>query len=313
MASPAGSVERRYPVIELTDEDAGRLLARVPDLPAPIRTELLLGGHVNSNYAVWLEDGRRAVVRLYAGGEACRRAELEALRAVAGSLPVPQVYLSLGAGECIDHPCALLQWIEGGPLDLALRSRPADAKALGRVVARVLVQIGEHALPGGALRSPRDSMRAYLFEGALERHLGHASTSKLRGFVAEHAELLENQAVASHLVHGDFQGDNILVRPRDGGWVVAGILDWEWAHEGCPLADLGSLLRFDGEASVGFALGLEEGYAAEDAPLPPDWRRSARIWDLLAQCEKLSDPRDRGEVTRRSVRIIERCLEDYAS
>jgi len=50
---------------------------------------------------------------------------------------------------------------------------------------------------------------------------------------------------AAYLVHGDFGKRNLLVRSIAGQWIVAAVLDWEFAVSGSPLADLGHFLRYE--------------------------------------------------------------------
>ena len=125
--------------------------------------------------------------------------------------------------------------------------------------------------------------------------------------------LIDALGGATRLVHGDFQNDNILVRNVSGEWEVAAVLDWEWARNGSGLQDLGSLLRFRSDASPAFHKGLEAGFARRGEPLPREWKEAAAILDMAAQCEKLTHPKHRGEVTLRSIRLIERCLSEYGA
>lgn len=53
----------------------------------------------------------------------------------------------------------------------------------------------------------------------------------------------DREGAAATLVHGDFKPDNLLVAP-EGERVLQGVLDWEMAGRGDPLADLGWLLSY---------------------------------------------------------------------
>ncbi|HEY8059998.1 MAG TPA: phosphotransferase family protein, partial [Acidimicrobiales bacterium] len=84
------------------------------------------------------------------------------------------------------------------------------------------------------------------------------------------------------VVHGDFRNGNLIVGP-DG---LRAVLDWELAHLGDPLEDLGWLCvrawRFGGRGPVGGFGEREELYAAYEAaggrPVDPD---VARWWEVL--------------------------------
>jgi len=305
-------MERRYPLIDIGVEDAERLLRPLPGASRPRALELLTGGHINTNYVVSFDDGRRVVLRIYAHGEAAFRKEVELLRALHGSIPIPRVYAAVFEPQFFQYPYVVLEWVEGGALNETLSSSPAAAPEIGEAVAATLLRIGGHAFPAYPPFAFVEYVGECLFERGAARYLGAETSARLWAFAQEQSGALDELCRGEALVHGDFQGDNILVKESGGRWEVAAVLDWEWARTGCYLSDLGSLLRFEGEASAGFQRGLEEGFSRRGAPLPREWRRAARIWDVAAHCEKLAYPRHRGEVTLRSIRNIERCLRDYA-
>jgi len=304
-------MERRFPLVEIDLETAARLLERIPGAPRPSAFELLAGGHINTNYAIDLADGRRVVLRIFASGEVAFRKESRVLAGLAGSVEVPRLFLSLYEPDLFAHPCTVLEWIDGSPLNATLTDHPRGAVEIGEAVAGTLLKIGRHDLPEYPAPLFLEFVRACLFDRGGEQWLGPDLTPRLWAFVQEQSAFLEDLGCPSSLIHCDFQGDNILLRQEDGAWKVAAVLDWEWAQKGCYFRDLGSLLRFDGEPASDFHRGLESGFARLGRPLPAAWRKAARIWDLQAHAEKLAYPRHRGEVTLRSIRIIERCLRDY--
>jgi len=164
------------------------------------------------------------------------------------------------------------------------------------------------------LRASHDTIsRECLFDRGAMLYLGTETVDKLWAFVQARSAFLNDLSQHKNLVHGDFQGDNILLQEKAEQWQIAAVLDWEWAHNGCILQDLGSLLRFQGEATVAFQCGIETGFSHNGRPLPFEWRMAARIWDIAANCEKLAFPRHRGEITLKSIGIIKRCLQDYAN
>jgi len=86
------------------------------------------------------------------------------------------------------------------------------------------------------------------------------------------------------LVHGDFRNGNIMVHPRDG---LNAVLDWELAHIGDPLEDLGWICvnswRFgvSGRTAGGFGSveDLLEGYrAGGGAAFTPE---DVKVWEVF--------------------------------
>lgn len=307
-------MERRFPLIEIGIETADRLLAGLPGNQQVETLQLLHGGHINTNYAVGLGHGRRLRLRIFVQGEAAFRKEIGVLRDLSEAVAVPRLLLADSRPDVFPYPFAVLEWLDGISLNEALTCAPEAAAAIGEQLAGILLGIQKQPLALPSFPPFLDYVGMCLFERGAAERLGAETAGRVWDLVREHGPALERgrRRRGDILVHGDFHGENIIVREDRGTWRVAGILDWEWAHNGCYLCDLGSLLRNDCALTAELQRGLQAGFRRSDAPPPDDWIMGSRIWDLAAQCEKLTGPNDRGEVTRRTVKIIERCLHDYA-
>jgi len=112
------------------------------------------------------------------------------------------------------------------------------------------------------------------------------------------------------LVHGDFNKRNLLVHRSGGRWRVAAVLDWEFAVSGSQLADLGSFLRYERTARPLAEPHFSSGYARAGGYLPPDWRRLARLVDLVALCESLSHDELPADVSSELVELLRATIED---
>ena len=89
-------------------------------------------------------------------------------------------------------------------------------------------------------------------------------------------------------MHSDFNPKNLLVNPATGE--LTGLLDWEFAHAGSPVTDLGNLLRFNRDPV--FVSAVLDGYLALAGHLGELGRRPverlldlARAADLVALTE----------------------------
>lgn len=306
------SQERRFPLVKIDAPVAAKLLRQLSCFSQIQLFELLAGGHVNTNYLVQFDSGRRVVLRIYAQGEEAFRKEIKVFGVVEDTVAVPELLLAVFEPSLFEHPFTVMEWVDGMSLSHALSSNPNEASEIGSVVATTLAQIGSHELPDYRARSLVESVEDYLFVRGGVRFLGNETADRLLNLFAHYGSLLASANEKERLVHGDFQGDNILLERKAGQWRVSAILDWEWAEHGCYLRDIGSLLRYPRYASELFQSGLEAGFLQVNEALPPDWRMAARIIDTAANCEKLACGRHRGEVTNRSIEIIRACLDDYA-
>ena len=195
-----------------------------------------------------------------AAGTAGVDLEVRLLRtAAAGHVPVPEVVAADVTGESFGAPAVLTARLQGETLPRRVLRDPGLATArnafaadCGRVLARV------HALPLGDLADlPRRDELAHLTE------LLDAALSPHPAFELALLWLRGNRPAPrpEAVVHGDFRLGNLLLGP-DG---LSAVLDWELAHAGDPVEDLGWVCvrawRFGGEPPVG-GLGRREDLLA---------------------------------------------------
>ncbi|MHB1685590.1 MAG: phosphotransferase family protein [Bacilli bacterium] len=138
-----------------------------------------------------------------------------------------------------------------------------------------------------------DTMEYFLFSSKVSRWLSDRLPVELMSFCARNAALFLEDCSGSRLVHGDFNGLNILMNHTD----VSAILDWEFGIAGSLFMDIGNLLRYrDFPYFDQFELGLQSGLSASGERLPEKWKLIARITDLVALCSMLDN--DFGGINR---------------
>lgn len=170
-------------------------------------------------------------------GSAGMAAEAALLRlAAAGGVPVPALHAELQADDGLGEGY-VMQRLDGetrGPRilrDPAFDAiRPRLAAQCGAIMARI------HALPRAALPPLRTAFAHDEAMGWAERLRAAGGVRPvlawaLRWLLA-HAPAPQGEAA---LVHADFRNGNLMVGP-DG---VRAVLDWELAHLGDPMEDLG--------------------------------------------------------------------------
>jgi aminoglycoside phosphotransferase (APT) family kinase protein len=209
--------------------------------------------------------------------------EAELLRlAAAAAVPVPGVRMVLEPGDGLGSGY-VMERLAGETIarrilrDEAFAAvRPRLARQCGEILARI------HAIPRASLPE------LPVADGAGQLALYRAAFDALDQprpvfelafrWIGEH--LPEPAPLA--LVHGDFRNGNLLVG-ADG---VRGVLDWELAHVGDPLEDLGWICvnswRFGAEPPVGGFGEREDLFAGYEAAggRPVDPAR-VRFWEIL--------------------------------
>lgn len=215
--------------------------------------------------------GERTVIRVYAarGERRPRAAEVDAavLRLVRGLVPVPEVLEVRRADPVAGTPAVLVtSFLPGTRLDLLLPEMPERMReTVGTTVGRVLSRLAQMPMLRAGVFVDGELRLGPLPDGAddltdwVEAHVqgtalagwSPADRDLLLG-VAGEAQALLDQIDRVCLVHSDFNAKNLLVNPATGE--VTGVLDWEYAHAGCPVTDLGNLLRFERDPAFGAAL-----------------------------------------------------------
>lgn len=264
---------------EEVDADAVRRVLESA-LPSPVDVERLTrlsGGASADSYALDAVDGHGArhelILRRETGRPAFgmaieKRAEaLTQLAAGAAGAPVAPVIAILEPAQGLGDGY-LMRRLAGETIPRKLLRDDAFAAArarLGDDCAAALARI--HHVPRQALPALPELSAAQQLEvlEALHRSFGQPVPTfelALRWL----RERLPRQPEESALVHGDFRNGNLLV---DADGLVA-VLDWELAHLGDPMEDLGWLCtpawRFGGPGEAGgFATGEQLRTAYQQA------------------------------------------------
>ena len=270
-ARPADAAQMRARLAAFLAEGSGDAGAAVEDL------RRMAGG---ASRELWAVDARvagerRALVLRRdppgrVGDSSDRGLEAALLRAAAGAgVPVPRVHWSCSDACVLGSPFFLMDHVEGETIPRRLLRDPEYAGArrvmtgqLGGILARVhaidpdrpeLAGLGA-GQGGGSARDEVQRIAAGVRALAAEPHP-----------VLELAErwLLERAPRSRRrtLVHGDYRIGNVIF----GAEGVRAILDWELAHAGDPLEDLGWLCtktwRFGSDLPAG-GIGTREELVA---------------------------------------------------
>ena len=240
--------------------------------------------------------GERTVVRVYGKrsawrGPAASEVDAGVLRLVRGLLPVPEVLEVRRADPSAGSPGMLVtELLPGTRLDLLLPTLDDVGRAkVGRELGGLLARLAQMPMPRAGLFVDGD-LRVDPFpvtdlaEFVRSRRAGTALADWSSDDFVRLVEVAD--AAQSHLdgvrrtclVHSDFNPKNVLVDPEH--LVVTGLLDWEFAHAGLPVTDLGNLLRFERDRVLAGA--VLEVFRAAVPDAGGDVLTRARAADLYA-------------------------------
>ncbi len=320
--------ERREPSVMLDQAAVVELLR--PAFPhADVEAiELLGGGLVNTNYRVTLAGRTEPVVlRIYTRDrDACAK-EANILKLVGTTVPVPEVLHVTGEDTHEGNPYLVLSWIEGvKPHGLLHAGTPADADGIGYACGATLAAIAHYTFPVAGFLGPdlaivepfvsiRAAMQGYIEECLTEQRvrdrLGPELVARLGRLVSDNGALFDELEGSTSLVHSDYKAVNLLVRNTSNGWAMAGVLDWEFAHAGTPLIDLGILLRESARLPAEFERGVVRGFRDDGGTLPQQWKRITKLVDLVNLCDFLTAEDDRGAMLQDVTGVVRATVEHW--
>ena len=244
----------------------GILVRNIPDFQQLLRVDRLSGGASQETYRIAIETptGEQLLaMRRAPGGVKVEPVpghpglDVEALlmrSARAVGVPEPEVYYVLRDEDDLGEGF-IMEWLEGEALGARIVRAPAYEQLRPRLAyecGKLMAKIHQIDLDATGLRSRLFEITPKEFvEQSWERYRLLETPQPMIDFTARW--LMEHLPVAPQmrLVHNDFRNGNFLV---DTEKVVA-VLDWEIAHIGDPMRDLGWICvnswRFGGAQPVG--------------------------------------------------------------
>ena len=264
--------------------------------------QLLTGGLINTNLKIDFVNSKESVViRFYRDGADVCRKECALHGLVASKVRVPRILESFPDGV-EDGPAFIVsEFVRGISFHDLKRTNNLDAIAQAAYsVGQTLASIGQFEFPKSGrlvtnaqqlevgepfVEGPDQNTR--LLDNLLEspkcqQRLGSMLVDKVHRFGRSWVGRLPSLENESSLVHSDFGNRNIMVREEHGRWVVAAIIDWEFAFSGSPLLDVGHFLRYENVGRPQREPHFSRAFVEHGGKLSDNWRDVVRVIDLTA-------------------------------
>lgn len=295
------ATNRRFDIVELSEPELTAMIQPVFAGQRVESAELLTGGVINTNYKVTVSaQPTPYVVRVYARDENAVEREAKITDLIAATVPVARTLYrgrhehrtdaAQGAGSY-----AIVEWRQGVVLQTVLDAD--DAAGIEDVFEHagfVLAAISKYKFDTTGFFNkelqvahafgddPTAYMKECLSKPEVRERLGGDLFEATRRFVERNGFQL-SAAGAPCLVHGDYNPRNLLVSQKNcsGGknWCVSAVLDWEFAHAGTVLFDIGNMLRNQHKYPQ-LQSRFISGFTEAGGELRPDWQQLSRFIDL---------------------------------
>ncbi|MCA0988336.1 phosphotransferase family protein [Guptibacillus algicola] len=312
--------ERNKPIIEPNFESFSEIIHSYYPDGRINEIELLTGGLSHSNYKIELIDSTWLVAR-FTTNKKTLILEQNLHRILPEQVKAPRfLYLS----HKPEYSVALVEWKRGVLLRDRLSSSANEMYAIGHSVGEQLASLRQLTFPSQGFldkhvkveqpfrltpESFYSIIESFIEKGPMTSRISKSLTNRILVFAKEHASLFLEDESEARLVHGDFNGLNILIE----GTEVSAVLDWEFAFAGSIYLDIGNMIRYDHFPNMeSFEDGLLSGLRNNGIVLSPNWRKLAKLADLVALCSLL-DSKYGGENRFKDItRLIEKTLRSYS-
>jgi aminoglycoside phosphotransferase (APT) family kinase protein len=263
---------------EITRQLTALVRAKTGDQTAHVSPLITLPGHAGQSYSFYLETGsgtsaksERMVLRLAPEGvrpvgtaDVVRQARI--MKSLEGTaVPVPPVRWLDDDPAAFGRGYFIVDFVQGDKLAMGDQEYPADVQQrFARSIVKTLANL--HAVPWEPRRAIWGDPRPILeemgrFDGLLDRPNLDPKTTVGSSELRERLRETMPATPLTGFVHGDFQWSNSLC----AGEGVQIVIDWELAHIGASLIDLGWLCMFSDRKSW-----FDHGLIPTHAPTPEE-------------------------------------------
>lgn len=283
--------ERTFPFLEIDKSIVGKLFEGILEEKNIINVIPVNEGCRTTNYIVQTNQARKKyVLKIFFSTEQNYKKEIKLLTKLKENetIPVNKVY-KISSDEIIQNKeYAIYEYIEGKTIGQAISEGYVLEETLVRDVAKYLAKIHSYKFNKTGFLDENLNIREELppliswYENFMgdraQKRLGKNIIEKINSIVKENKKILIQLDEDIRLVHGDFQGTNILVKDNR----LSGILDWEFAMAGHPLADIGQFFRYEEYFNKNLIQEFESEYNKNSSyKLIDDWYKVSKLRDLV--------------------------------
>lgn len=309
--------ERTIPFLKIDIDIVNRLFEGILEEKDIINIIPINEGCRTTNYRVESID-KKYILKIFSSTDESYIREYKLLNMLKESILVQNIY-KISSNSIIDsREYIIYEYLDGQTLGQALKNGYEVDENFIREVARTLSQIHKNKFNQvGFLdenlniikKLPPLSQWYKLFVNEkVKERLGTTILNDIEKIVKQNKNELCKLDEDPRLVHGDFQGTNILINNGN----LAGILDWEFVMAGHPLGDIGQFFRYDEYFNHNLIKVFEDEYNKNcDYKLMNNWYKISKLRDLINLIQLISGEKDMPNKYKNIKNIIKRTLKKY--
>lgn len=309
--------ERTLPFLNVKREIIENLFIGVLNKEDIVSIEPINEGCRTSNYIITSMDNKKYTIKIFLSNEQKYKKECKILNDILKNKIPGQKICKFDRSVIIENRYYVIyEYIEGITLSQFLNHGDIISENIIIDIANTLTNIHklkfkdigflDENLSINDKLKPLNQWYYDFLTHRVEERLGQELAKKIKLLINKYKEQLIILDYDSRLVHGDFQGTNILVNSNK----LSGIIDWEFAMAGHPIADIGQFFRYEEYFDKKSISIFECEYRRKsDYILPENWYKLCKVRDLANLLQLLGFEEDMPNKYREIKSIIMKILE----
>lgn len=253
-----------------------------------------------TNYKIDTENKGSFILKIFFDNNESYKREIKLFNKLRNEIKVPEIY-RLDNHEIIENrEFVIYRRLDGQSLSSYIRKGNIIEENFVRQVANIMAIIHKNKYDKVGFLDDNLQIKSFtpplsewyrMFMGKnAQIRLGEKIKNQIYKIVDENEDILKALDNDPRMVHGDFQGTNILI---DNEGNLSGILDWEFCMAGHPLADIGQFFRYDEYFNNYLINAFEDEYKKQsNYILTDDWYKISKIRDITNLLQLINKDED---------------------
>jgi aminoglycoside phosphotransferase (APT) family kinase protein len=313
--------ERTFPFVKIERSEVSSLFEGILEKNNIINIIPISEGCRTTNYIIETDNFKKKyILKIFFSVELNYKKEIKLLTELKRNqaLFIPEIYRITSHESIQNKQYAIYEYIEGKSIGQAISEGYKPHEEFVRDVARFLANIHNYKFDKAGFFDenlivkeelpPLVSLYKICMGDRAKNRLGKDIVDKINYVVKENEKILSKLDEDIRLVHGDFQGTNILM--KDGK--LSGVLDWEFAMAGHPLADIGQFFRYEEHFNRDLIEVFEEEYINNSSyKLFNDWYKISKLRDLVNLIQLIDRKEDMPKKYTSIKGIVDNALKEF--
>lgn len=310
--------ERTLPLVKINNDLIINLFKGVVKAEDIVHIDLLDEGCRTTNYMISTKSENKYLLKIFYENDKSYKKDISLFNMIKNNIPVQDI-LKIDRDMRINNKEYIIyRYIDGNTISQWLKQGKKLTKELLISVASILGQIHNIKFETRGYLDEKLNVTnevepiANLFDKHINDNvklrLGNENINKIKSIIYKYEEELSYIEKDSRLIHGDFQGTNIIINNE----TVSGIIDWEFCMSGSPLMDIGQFFRYEEYFDNELIIAFENEYKKVcDYKLMDNWYNISKIIDLLSLIQLMNRDEDMPNKYNKIIQIIEVVIEKF--